>query len=389
MLFNIISVLLLLALVIIFFSKNKQRKYQYSNLVTKSKALNSSKRRSVSTTNPINPNYVNEKVKPERVDLVSSNHSIDIPDDFLAFKLLTSSQLDNTQQKLISDISQSFRKPHPLLLPLTQRTFEPNELFDLIRTDTEMTANVLKEVNSPLFGLRQPITDINHAIIFMGVGKVKSIVLQCAMKQGMKFTDRKQNEAYDKLWKASYLASSFCLLFAIEIGKKNPSELATRCLLSYLGDLALLSYKPELAEFYLDDFTLFERTKKSQELLSTNAAIVGKFLAKQWKLPESIESAIEHSIFPLTDTMAHSELSDEQLRHLLLCYLSCRLGDLVAFNDLNEVPVFEEVSFEALGEIEFYYTQKNIQNVDFMKINSVIADENFRKKLNNIIREVH
>jgi len=50
--------------------------------------------------------------------------------------------------------------------------------------------------------------------------------------------------------------------------------------------------------FYLDDFTLFERTKIFQESLNTNAAVVGKYLAGQWRLPSTIESGIEHSIYP-------------------------------------------------------------------------------------------
>jgi len=204
----------------------------------------------------------------------------------------------------------------------------------------------------------------------------------------MNFSDKSQNQAYNNLWKASYLASSFCLLFAKETGEKNAAELATHCLLSYLGDLAILSYKPSLARFYLDDFTLFERTKIFQESLGTNAAVVGKYLAKQWQLPASIESGIEHSILPLTNSMASSELSDKNLRQLLLCYLACRLGDLVAFNGLSEVPMLEEVSFESLGEIEFYYTQKNIQNADFTKVNSIIVEPAFRQKLNKIISKV-
>ena len=56
-----------------------------------------------------------------------------------------------------------------------------------------MTAKVLNAVNSPLFALQQPITNINHAIIFLGVGIVKSIVMQFAMHQGMKFKDKNQN----------------------------------------------------------------------------------------------------------------------------------------------------------------------------------------------------
>ena len=391
MLFNIIVVLSLCAVAVLFLTRKKNKKAtknKYSSLVDKHNLTTRNKRKKTAPAKAINPTYVDESSEPVFSDLKKPTGKAVVPEGFLEFKLLTSKKLDNKQQQIVAEISQSFRKPHPLLLPLTQRTFEPNELFELIKNDTEMTAKVLNAVNSPLFALQKPITNINHAIIFMGVGKVKSIALQCAMQQGMKFTDKNQNEAYNKLWKASYLASSFCLFFAKEIGEDNPAELATHCLLSYLGDLAILSYKPELAGFYLDDFTLFERTKIFQELLGTNAAVVGKFLAKQWQLPPSIESGIEHSLLPLTDNMTSSELSDKNLRQLLLCYLACRLGDLVAFNDLADVPEFDEVSFEALGEIEFYYTQTNIQNADFTKINSVIAKPGFRIKLNKIISKL-
>ena len=384
----IIGSVIVIALIVILRKRNKSPKNQYADMVVKHKSSNASKRKVAVNPQSINQNFSEDNIKPAPKALAKAEPKVDVPEGFLNFKVFNSDELDEKQKQVIEEISQSFRKPHPLLLPLTQRSFEPNELFELIKTDTEMTAKVLNAVNSPLFALQQPITNIRHAIIFLGVGKVKNIVMQFAMQQGMTFKDKNQNEAYNKLWKASYLASSFCLLFAKELGEDNSAELATHCLLSYLGDLAILSYKPQLAGFYLDDFTLFERTKIFQESLNTNAAVVGKYLAGQWRLPTTIESGIEHSILPLTNCMATSELSDKNLRQLLLCYLACRLGDLVAFNGLKEVPEFKEVSFESLGEIEFYYTQSNIQNSDFSKINSVIADIGFRKKLNKIISEV-
>ncbi|MCJ8318870.1 MAG: HDOD domain-containing protein [Colwellia sp.] len=320
-------------------------------------------------------------------ELNQEKHEYKVPADFLDFKLIPSENLDDEQQKAVTIISQSFRKPHPLLLPLTQSSFEPSELFDLIKTDAEMTAKILNAVNSPLFALRQPITNINHAIIFLGITQVKNIALQFAVQSNMEFRDKAQNDAYNKLWKASYLASAFCLLFAKEMGEDNAAELSTHCLLSYLGDLAILSYQPSVAVFYLDDYTLYERTKVFQNTIGTNAAVVGKYLAQQWQLPQSIESGIDYSILPLTNGTVDKDLSSEQLRHILICYLSCRLGDLVAFGDVRDISTVGEVSFEALGEVDFYYTQENIKRTGLDKINAVIADATFRKKINKVIEQ--
>jgi len=386
MLFNIFVALIVIAIVFVFLPKKKSKKskHQYSHLVEDAKV--NAKKKGKQVSQPINAEFVG--VEPKQPAKKVKDKS-EVPEEFLAFQVHTSDKLTEEQQKIIAEINLSFRKPHPLLLPLTQRSFEPNELFELIKKDTEMTAKVLNAVNSPLFALHKPITNINHAIIYLGVGQVKSIAMQFAMQQGMEFKDKNQNDAYQKLWKASYLASSFCSLLATEMGETSPAELSTRCLLSYLGDLAILSYKPSMAGFYLDDFTLFERTKVFQESLGVNAAIVGKELARQWQLPDTIEAGIDHSILPLTNGSVINELSHEQARHVLLCYLSCRLGDLVSFNGLQDVPDFEEVSYEALGELEFYYTQENIELAGFNKINAVIADSAFKKKLNKIISKVN
>jgi HD-like signal output (HDOD) protein len=321
-------------------------------------------------------------------ELVQEKVEFTLPDDFLSFDLMTSSKLSNKQQQTVSEICQSFRKPHPLVVPLTQGVFEPCELFDLIKTDAEMTAKVLTVVNSSQFALRQPITNINHAIIFLGITPVKNIALQFTMQKNAEFADKQQNEVYKKLSNASFLASSFCLLIAKEMAEENVAELSTHCLLSYLGDLAILSYQPSIAECYLNNRNLFERTKSIQNTMGINSAVIGKHLAQQWQLPNSIVAGIDHSILPLTNGMADDVFSHQQVRQTLLCYLSCRLADLVTFGDVKDISQLQEVSFEALGEVEFYYTQESIKQAGLDKINTVIADTMFKKKINNVIKQM-
>lgn len=355
----------------------------YKSKVNLVKAPNQNKR-STQINQYLQGNAINQTS-----ELEASTSEFELPTDFLNLSLITSEKLDDNQQKVVKEISQSFRKPHPLLLPLTQGGFEPNELFDLIKTDAEMTAKILNVVNSPLFSLRQSITNINHAIIFLGISQVKNIALQLAVQNNLKFTDDAQSKAYKKLWAASYLASSFCLLLAKEVNEENAAELSTHCLLSYLGDLAILSYKPSIAGFYLDDYGLFERTKVFQKTLNINTAVIGTTLAQQWRLPSTIVNGIDNSLLSLTNSATESVGSSEQLRHILLCYISCRLADLVAFGDLRDCSELNVLSFEALGEVEFYYTQAQIRNAGLDKINALVIDTNFRKKMNRIIEQTY
>lgn len=320
---------------------------------------------------------------------IEARCEFELPEDYLEFTLLLSDNLDAKQQKTVQSITESFRKPHPLLLPLIQGGFEPNELFDLIKTDAEMTAKILNAVNSPLFSLRQPITNIHHAIIFLGITQVKNIATQLAVQKDLHLTDKTQKAAYKKLWTASYLASAFGLILAKEMNEENSAELSTHCLLSYLGDLAILSYRPSIADVYLEGYGLFERTKTFQNIIGVNSAVLGKYLAQEWQLPQSIEKGIEHSLLPLTDITGDTAITSEELRQVFLCYIACRLADLVAFDGLRNMSESKELSFEAMGKVEFYYTQNIIKSAGLDKINTLIADINFRKKINKVIEQTY
>jgi HD-like signal output (HDOD) protein len=331
----------------------------------------------------------NQKHSLEGITDVEVKPEFGLPDDFLEFELFLSENLSAEQQDTAQNITESFRKPHPLLLPLIQGGFEPNELFDLIKTDAEMTAKILNAVNSPLFSLRQPITNINHAIIFLGITQVKNIATQLAVQKDLNLTDKSQNAAYKKLWTASYLASAFGLILATEMNEENSAELSTHCLLSYLGDLAILSYRPAMADIYLNNCGLFERAKVFQNVIGVNSAVLGKRLAQQWQLPQSIEKGIAHSLLPLTGGTIGKTISTEDLRQMLLCYIACRLADLVAFGGLRNISEYKELSFEVIGKVEFYYTQDIIKMAGLDKINTLITDINFRKKINKVIEQAY
>jgi HD-like signal output (HDOD) protein len=369
-------------------TRNKNGKKYKTNISTRGYAKGTLLKAAPAMNTAAHNTTLDNLADKQSEQLIAKNVIQEVPKNFLNFQLLVSNKLTSEQQQAIIDISQCFRKPHPLLLPLTQRAFEPNELFELIKSDAQMTAKILTVVNSSCFALQQPITNINHAILFLGVAQVKNITMQLAIPKNIEFNDQAQNQAYNKLWLASYMASAFCSLLAKELNEENPAELSTCCLLSYLGDLAILSYKPNIAEHYLGQHSLFERTKITQEKLHTNSALIGQFLAKQWQLPASIEMAIENNLLMLTNESELQTFSIKELRTTLICYLSCRFGDLVAFDGIKNMPPFKDLSFASLGRLEFYYIQENIQRANLAKINKVIIDTTFRNKVNQLIAQL-
>src|SRR5690606_24897223 len=51
------------------------------------------------------------------------------------------------------------------------------QIAKLVRSDQGLATRVLRTVNSPLYGLRQPCQSIDRALAMLGLSAVKSIVL--------------------------------------------------------------------------------------------------------------------------------------------------------------------------------------------------------------------
>ena len=252
--------------------------------------------------------------------------------DFITVEKLNELSLIQSSEEGIKDptiemICFNFKKPHPLLLPLTQTAFEPNELFELIKTDPQITAKILKRVNSPAFGLLKPITSIHHAIIYLGVGTVKNIALHYALDSNQAFENDKQELAYQKLLNASYLASSLTLMMAKELRLEEAAELSTSCLLSYLGDMALLASDERFSTLFLTPMTLIERIECYQSRLSLNQQVVGSALVRHWQLPRALVRYIDNCISPITNSVAEIKSSQERIK-ISLIYLSSRIADV-------------------------------------------------------------
>lgn len=308
-----------------------------------------------------------------------------VPPELSHFELM-SSLSEGADQEGFLELIQCFRKPHPLLGPLLRTSYDSKELYEIVKSDPEFCAQILKTVNSPLFYLSKEITNINHAIVFLGAVQVKNIALQIATKNDNEFSNTAQNLAYNKLWSASLLASNICFLLAKHLGKENSTELSTYCLLSYLGDQALVSYQSDLAESYLDDCGLFQRVSEAQEKLSINSAVAGRMLAEHWQLPHVVVEAIGQSLLPMVDLSKLEDIDTDVLRDILLCYISCRISDLVVFNGLRDMAELGRLDGR-LG-LEFQFTPDNLKLADFEKINAVLHDSVLVLKINKQIVQV-
>ena len=262
-------------------------------------------------------------------------------------------------------------QPPPLVERLTTGLDEPEELREAILSSPTLSADVLRVVNSAAFALNSPISSIEHAVTYLGTNMVKGLVLQSAVGQVMRFETDVQKAAYMRVWRSSYIASAAAQAFAQHLQLGDPTVHATRALLVNVGDLALISARPELAAIYAPKTTVLHRVEDQQREIMANSAVLSSMLAREWGLPEDLYTALRYALTPLAWAPQRNERSVDAQREDVLLYLACRVGDAVAYSglrDLQEFDVFDDDS------VDFFYLTDYLRALDMGSLVTVLGD---------------
>jgi HD-like signal output (HDOD) protein len=64
------------------------------------------------------------------------------------------------------------------------------EIAEVISADAPLSANVLRVVNSPFYGLSNKITSVHHAMVYLGLNTVKTLALSFSLLRGLRPRER-------------------------------------------------------------------------------------------------------------------------------------------------------------------------------------------------------
>ena len=373
---TIVLVVTLLAFIAIFFSGSKKTKPSL-------KKHKSSIKAQPKTANNAYKNVHATAAKPPINQTLAQAEDIQsIPDVLQAFNLLTMGDICETQQQAIITMTSQYRKPHPMLLSLSKGQVSQKELVDIVKSDVKIAGRVLFVVNSPRFGVQQPIKDINHAIMYLGMAEVRSIATELALKASFESTNQQQEQSFNLIWKASALASSLSLELGKALGKDNASELSTICLLSYLGDLILLSSNPESSTLYQKGTSFLSRIATMQDKFQSNTAIIGHNAAIAWELPQPVVKDIEYSLTPLTNSLNTTKLDTEDKTDIIICYLACRIAELAVIENITTIEEMNILNQVENKHVEFFHITNMVSNYSLTQLQALLRANDFADKAN-------
>ncbi|MDW6091433.1 HDOD domain-containing protein [Vibrio rhizosphaerae] len=182
-----------------------------------------------------------------------------------------------------------------LLEMVNQDDVDFNALSKKIAMDQVLSARLLRMANSVYFGGSKTISSVNDALIRVGIGAVKTLVVASVLSSAFNRVKTLDMEQY---WSDTFEVSVIASQLAPSAGL-DKNEAFTIGVLHNVGELMIHSLVPELAlEIQAKIKAGMAPLEAQQQVLATTAPALGGKLATSWKFPDSVVDAIEYSSHP-------------------------------------------------------------------------------------------
>jgi len=170
----------------------------------------------------------------------------------------------------------------------------PESIAEVIKFDQAIATNVLRLCNSTYFGLSRSITNLQEALVYIGLSRFREILVLSGTKQYFENKIPGYEATKGELWSYSLssaiIANELCELLHIE----SCQEAFLAALLHDLGKLILSEYITEsLRDIYArvenEGYTFIEAEK---EILGYDHAELGALILEQWGFPKPVIDAV-------------------------------------------------------------------------------------------------
>ncbi len=185
------------------------------------------------------------------------------------------------------------------------------EIAQLIEKDTVLAGNVLRTVNSALYGRRGTISSVGHAVSLMGLNKLRNTVMSLSVSRiwnGVKTPEGWPSARFNQHGVASAVLTD---ILALRARTDFPEGAFVAGLLHEIGFLLLGIANPEafqkIRELHLAECLPLEECERL--LLNSDHADLSAAALHKWNLPEPIRNAVRYQFEPQTRTGEEFPLS--------------------------------------------------------------------------------
>jgi HD-like signal output (HDOD) protein/ActR/RegA family two-component response regulator len=167
---------------------------------------------------------------------------------------------------------------------------------EIISMDVGMTAKILQMVNSAFFGLGRPLTSPGEAVGYLGLDRVKALVLSIQVFSEFK-ADGLPGFSPARLWAHSLMAGKLAETVAKTARTDPPMSSAEAFTAGLLHDTGKLVLAARLPEYYGEAINLARAegvtpAEAERRVFGVTQAEVGGYLLGLWGLPPALVDAV-------------------------------------------------------------------------------------------------
>ena len=203
-----------------------------------------------------------------------------------------------SQEALISRINELPRIESVLqeLLEMVNRdSIDFSELAHKMAMDQVLLARVLRMANSAQFGGVKGTSNINDAIVRIGIGAIRNLISSSILASSFPKIETLNIKDY---WAGTFEVATIASTIAKDI-KLDPNEAFTTGILHNIGELMIHTLEPEKAVAISHRVANGENAVVVQrEVLGVDAQQLGAVLAESWKFPNELVDAIANVNHP-------------------------------------------------------------------------------------------
>ena len=179
-----------------------------------------------------------------------------------------------------------------LLRLLSNDDVAVKEIVNLIRADPALASELMRVVNSPLYGFPAHVSSIQNAVTLLGLQTVRSFALTVSMK-GFLHTALRL-DLLRRIWRHSLACGILCedVSAACSSSQVGDDRAYTAGLLHNVGRLGLFVAHPKAYADMLTRPLEGGLLQQEREVFGLDHCEAGAWLAHSWGLPEDLEMVI-------------------------------------------------------------------------------------------------
>lgn len=179
-----------------------------------------------------------------------------------------------------------------LLRLLSSDDIAVSEIVNLIRADPALASELMRVVNSPLYGFPAHISSIQNAVTLLGLQTVRSFALTVSMK-GFLHTALRL-DLLRRIWRHSLACGMLCeeVSSACSASEGVDDRAYTAGLLHNVGRLGLFVAHPRAYADLLTQPSQDDILERERQAFGIDHCEAGAWLAHSWGLPQDLEAVI-------------------------------------------------------------------------------------------------